>query len=156
MKLRINLIIIVLAFITSSFQEPDGYKITGSLTGFPDSTTLYLRNINTNEVLDSTIMIGNNFQFKGSLKSEPEQIWLYTSVNRVFYYANILLTNEHLKLNGDIKDFPRNLKITGSSVQDNYNEFKHLTREIENQRDSTSKGLFKLYPNKIKTRQEKQ
>ena len=140
--------LIVLLLLTSiySCQNHNGYIITGNLTGFPDSTMVYLRNLTTEETFDSAMIIGNKFQLKGQLMDEPEQIWWNANVDGKFIYTNLLIGNEKIKMEGDISDFPMNVKITGSKIQDDYNHLRDLTKSFDSKRDSLVQIYFKMTP----------
>jgi peroxiredoxin len=146
MRKPFKLIVILVAIASVSCQNQNGYVITGDLTGFPDSTMIYLRNLSTDETFDSTLMIGNKFQFKGKLQDVPEQIWVNTKVKNEFIYANLLIGNENIRINADIKDFPWNVKISGSKTQDDFNYLRDLTKSFEIQRDSIVQSFFILPP----------
>lgn len=146
MRNLIQLFIILFSLSIYSCQDQVGYVITGNLTGFPDSTMLYLRNLSTDETFDSALIIGNKFQLKGQLLDEPEQIWLNTKVGNEFIYANLLIGNEQIKIEGDLHDFPWNVKISGSKTQDDFNNFRDLTKSYDIKRDSLVQGFFKLSP----------
>ena len=106
------------------------------MTGFPDSTMIYLRNLSTDETFDSTLIIGNKFELKGELQDEPEQIWLNAKVDNKFIYTNLLIGNEIININGDIKDFPWNVNITGSKTQNDFNDLRDLTKSFNISKDS--------------------
>jgi thiol-disulfide isomerase/thioredoxin len=144
MKNPFRLIVILIAIITVSCQKQNGYVITGNLTGFPDSTMIYLRNLSTDETFDSTMIIGNKFQLKSELKDVPEEIWLNAKVNNEFIYTNLLIGNDKINVNADINDFPWNVKITGSKTQDDLNYLRDLTKSFDMQRDSLVKSYFNL------------
>jgi peroxiredoxin len=146
MRKSFRMIVLIVAIASVSCQKQNGYVITGDLTGFPDSTMLYLRNLSTDETFDSTLIIGNKFQFKGHLQDEPEQIWLNTKVGNEFIYTNLLIGNENIRIKADIKDFPWNVNITGSKTQDDYNDLRDLTKSFDIQRDSILQSYFKLPP----------
>jgi len=146
MKKPFRLIVILLTIASYSCQKQNGYIITGDLTGFPDSTMIYLRNLSTDETFDSTMIIGNKFQLKGQLNDVPEQIWLNAKVDKKFIYTNLLIGNEKIKIKADIKDFPWNVSITGSKTQDDNDFLRDLTKPFDMQRDSLVKSFLKLSP----------
>lgn len=146
MRNLIKLTVLLFAIPFYSCQKQNGYVITGNVTGFPDSTMIYLRNLSTDETFDSTMIIENKFQFKGLLKDEPEQIWLNTKVANEFIYTNLLIGNERIKVEGDISDFPRHVNITGSKSQDDLNYLRDLTKAFDIKRDSLVQDFFKLAP----------
>ena len=148
MKINNLFIVIILLLLVSfhSCQNHSGYIITGNVSGFPDSTMIYLRNLSTDETFDSTLIIGNKFQLKGQLIDEPEQIWLNTEVDNEFIYTDLLIGNEKIKIIGDIKDFPWHVTITGSKTQEDHNYLLNLTKSFYMKRDSLLKIYFTLTP----------
>lgn len=146
MKNSIQLILILLVISAISCQKQKGYLITGKVTGFPDSTIVYLRNLSTDETFDSTLVMNGEFQLSGQLQDEPEQIWFNTRIDNEFIYANLLMGNEKIKIEGDIKDFPWNVSITGSKRQDDFNNLRDLTKTFDIKRDSLVQEYFKLPP----------
>ena len=146
MRDLIKLLALIFAISFYSCQKQNGYVITGNLTGFPDSTMIYLRNLSTDETFDSTMIIGNQFLLSGQLQDEPEQIWLNTRIDNKFLYTNLLIGNERVKIVGDISDFPWNVKITGSKSQDDFNYLRDLTKSYDVKRDSLVQRFLKLTP----------
>ncbi|MGC9341447.1 MAG: hypothetical protein ACP5E3_02000, partial [Bacteroidales bacterium] len=56
------LIFAVCCLITvNSCHDQTGFKIIGKVTGFSDSTMVYLKNRNLDKMLDSTLIIKNSF-----------------------------------------------------------------------------------------------
>ena len=144
MKTLFGLIVILFTITFCSCKRNEGYTITGNVTGFPDSTMIYLTNLATDEIFDSTLIVNNRFQFKGQLQDEPEQIWLNTRVNNEFIYANLLIGNEDIKVKGDVSDFPWHVSITGSKTQDDFNYLRDLTKSFDIKRDSLVHLTFNL------------
>jgi hypothetical protein len=141
---RLLLIICTVTIVSCNYQK--GYVITGNLTGFPDSTKFYLQNLSTQETFDSTLIIKNKLVFRGKLQNVPEQIWLNSIVDNQFIYANLLIGNENVNIKGDIKDFPWDVKISGSRIQDDYTYCLDLTKAFNKKRDSLVKSFLKLPP----------
>lgn len=127
-----------------SCQQDKTYLISGELTGFPDSTMFYLRNLNSDELFDSALIVKNRIVFKGKLLDEPEQIWLKTNIDNQLIYTNLLIGNEKVAIKGDKKDFPWNVQITGSKTQDDFNYLQKLTNPNEIERNSLATNFFKL------------
>lgn len=116
MKITYKLILIVCFVITITAcnekeQKEEIFTISGQVTGFPDGTKFYLRNLATNADFDSAIVKNNTFKFKGSLASPPEQIWLNTRVNNKFVYTNLLIGNDNITIKGDISEVLKPKKI---------------------------------------------
>ena len=146
MKNLFKLIVILFVISFYSCQRHEGYTITGNVTGFPDSTMIYLTNLATQENFDSALVVNNRFQFKGQLQDEPEEIRLNTIVNNKYIYASLLIGNENIKVEGDIGDFPRDINITGSKTQDDYTYARNLTKSFYIKRDSLTRVFFGLSP----------
>jgi peroxiredoxin len=138
------LLFFISAILFYSCNKAETYKITGELTGFPDSTMLYLTNLSTEEKFDSALIIKGRFVFIGKLDDTPEQIWLNTQVDKQFIYANLLIGNEVVKVRGDIKDFPWDVKITGSKTQDDNNYLQDLLKQNSIKRDSLVQTFFNM------------
>ncbi|MBD0833778.1 TlpA disulfide reductase family protein [Aestuariibaculum sediminum] len=125
-------------------KKEEMFTISGQVTGFPDGTKFYLRNLATDAVFDSAIVRNNTFKFKGSLASPPEQIWLNTTVDKKFIYTNLLIGNDNITVKGDISDFPWNVNIRGSKTQEDFNYSQSLTKENNIKRDSLVQAFMKL------------
>ncbi|MCT4590622.1 MAG: AhpC/TSA family protein [Carboxylicivirga sp.] len=137
-------LLILLALIIVSCQKHKGYRITGNVSGFPDSTTIYLRNLSTDETFDSTTIINGQFLLQGHLQDEPEQIWLNARVDGEFIYTNLLIGNENITVEGDIKDFPWHVNINGSKTQDDHNALRDLTKSFNIEREKLVHYYFAL------------
>ncbi len=131
---------------TESLTSGDGFTITGQVTGFPDGTKFYLRNLATESVMDSATLQGNNFRFEGHLAQPPEQIWLIANPDSQFVYTNLLMGNDDITVRGDVTDFPWNVEIEGSKSQEDYNFLRNLTKVHDIQRDSLVKNFLALPP----------
>ncbi len=147
---RILRLILVTSIIISTAcnKNEEKFVIFGQVTGFPDTTKFYLRNLATDAVFDSVIIENNTFKFEGNLSSTPEQIWLYTTVGKNFIYTNLLIGNDRITVKGDISEFPWNVKINGSKTQEDFNYSQNITKEFDIKRDSLTSAYFKLSPEK--------
>ncbi|MEP1488629.1 MAG: TlpA disulfide reductase family protein [Algibacter sp.] len=145
--LKTFIVLYVLIPITACSQKQkkeEKYTITGQVSGVPDGTKFYLRNLSTDAVFDSTIVEKGHFKFMGELYSTPEQIWLTAKIDKKFIYTNLLIGNDEISINGDITDFPWNVDIKGSKIQENYGYSLSITKEYDIKRDSMLQALFKL------------
>ncbi len=146
MKITSKWIFVILPAFLFSCNKPDGYVITGNVTGFPDSTKVYLQNVSTEEIIDSAIIGGNTFKLKGQLSDVPEQLLLTARVNDQLIYLFLLIGNEHVNIHGDIKDFPWDAEVEGSNFHSDYNCLENKTKLFDRERDSLAKSFFKLSP----------
>lgn len=145
--LKVTLFVSVLILFAScddKNKKEDKFSVLGEVSGFPDGTKFYLRNLTTDAVFDSAVITNNKFKFEGQLFDTPEQIWLNAKVDKKFVYTNLLIGNDDIKVVGDISDFPWNVKITGSKSQDDFNYSRGLTKEYDIERDSLVQFYFKL------------
>ncbi len=145
MRLIRNLTLLtVIVQILLSCSTHEGYQIEGNVTGIPDSTMIYLKNLSTEEEIDSALVLNNHFVLKGVLPETPESFWLHFNLDKKFHYTNLLIGNEKVTLQADITDFPWHVKIKGSKNQDEYNKFRNLRKTFDIKRDSLVKYFFSL------------
>ncbi len=130
-------------FITLSCLSQQ-YRITATITGFPDGTQFYLQDLDTNAPIDSTVIKHNALSFTGHLDHLPGNFWVCTHYNKEFYYVTLLMGNDNLSIKGDIKDFPFDLSVTGSRIQDGFNTFNILTRDQLKARNRLLSEYFAL------------
>ena len=130
-KKIICLFLFLSTFIFLSCKQEKGFVITGNITGFPDSTKIYLNNVMTQEQIDSTLIIDDRFHLKGQLTDPPEMLMLLAHVNNRLVYTTLFLGNDNLSISGDVKDFQYNLTYSGSEIQTENNAFKKITAGLE-------------------------
>jgi len=110
---------------TVSSQEQSPVVIQGQITGFSDSTKVYLYNQSLEKYIDSTLMVQNHFKMQTVLPEDsvPELLVLWFKEGKnPFTYVNLFVRNgDKVLVTGDKKDMPFNMKIEGSSVQDEMN-----------------------------------
>ncbi len=148
---KLILSICILIFVIACGEKEkqvEKFTISGQVSGFPNGTKFYLRNLATDAVFDSTTVENNSFKFEGELSSPPEQIWLNAMVDKKFIYTNLLIGNEDISVQGDISDFPWNVDITGSKTQEDFNHAQSLTKKQNIKRDSLVQIIMKLTPEK--------
>lgn len=81
MKKLLNTIILFSLFsFVSIVSHAQGYKIIGKVTGFADSTKLYLADVTDGSFkpIDSTYVINGNFTFEGKLNHKAVQTYIHT------------------------------------------------------------------------------
>lgn len=123
---------------------PQGYVIRGEVTGFPDSTMLYLANLNTQTTVDSALVVDGRFQMRGVLAEEPERMQLYTQVDQRHIYAPLLIGNDNIEVKGDIGDFPFQVSVSGSKYQDQAEAVNALSREYDLQISTLADTIWKI------------
>lgn len=127
-------------------EKEEKYVIAGHLTGFPDNTTIYLKNLSTDADIDSSLVEDGKFQMEGTFSNPPEQLWLTSKVQGNSIYTNLLMGNDSVFVTGDVKDFPWKIERKGSHIQEEYNQARNLTKESEIERDSLVNYFVALPP----------
>lgn len=127
-------------------EKIEQYNIEASLSGFPDGTKFYLKNLTTDANIDSTEIQNGKFKMDGHFSNPPEQLWLIAVVDKNSYYTNLLIGNDSLRVQGDIKDFPWNVQKKGSEIQSEYNRARELTKNYDIERDTLITYFVGLAP----------
>ncbi len=127
-----------------SCKRNNGFVISANITGFPDSTMFLLENVETGEMLDTTYIVNNKFEFKGKLNTEPQQLDIYSFSNNSFSSCYLFIGNERVTITGDKNDFPRELKISGSKYQDEQNKMNKFSEKYANKSDSLRKIYYQI------------
>lgn len=149
MKILLPFVLSICLALNSSSQQ---YIISANITGFPDSTKFFLKDLDTQSDIDSALIIHNSFTLNGRLPSPPHSLWLYANYNNNFYYLILLIGNDTISVNGNIKDFPFDLSITGSKIQDGLNILNAFTKEGYKMRQKLLEEYFSLKPDSAKVR----
>ena len=126
MKLNLNLLFFLNCIVLISCQNTtetnvaeeknNQYVITGEIAGIENGSTLYLNS--DNEIIDSTTVSDNSFEFKGTI-DEPDLVYLQLKNLRDFYTA-FWLENHEITIKGSKND-RRNVIITGGPTQKDAN-----------------------------------
>ncbi len=131
-------------------NKPTGIIIEGNVTGFPDSTKVYLQNQSLEKYVDSTFLIRNRFVLRTRLEQDsiPEELLVYLEANgNPFTYVNLFLRNgDSVRISGDKNDFPFNLKIEGSTTQDEMNELRRKVIPYELKSQELYEKIMRLKP----------
>lgn len=122
-------LLLLLGIFINTKSHAQQYVISAQITGFEDGTKFYLNDVTLDTNIDSAVIKNNFLSFKGKLRAEPQSLWVTTNAGQKFYYFTLLMENERINVKGDIKDFPFDLKITGSKTQEMHNKMIALTKE---------------------------
>ncbi len=131
---------------------PKGYVIQGDVTGFPDSTEIYLTHANADRFVDTIWVVGGHFQLTGTLTEEPMQLYLVAIVEQQMKVMPLFMGNERVSIQGDLSEFPARMKVTGSKYQEQWTEYAQQTLSYQEQYDS----LQTLYGTLSKTEQNRE
>jgi thiol-disulfide isomerase/thioredoxin len=139
-----NALLFLLVSCSIKLATAQQYSVTAQITGFPNGTKFYLNDTNLDTNIDSAVVKNNTFSFSGSLRNTPQSLWVTSNLDNKFYYFTLLMGNDKLFVKGDIKNFPFDLKITGSKTQEMHNKMIALTREGYKQRNKLVAEYFAL------------
>jgi len=120
------------------------FSITAIITGFPDGTKFYVDEVHSQQTIAEATIQHNKVTLTGSLAEYPSMVVLKSIFNNNSYICFILMGNENVLVEADIKDFPFNVKVSGSKYQDENEVLKSQTRQYDKLRDSISENLFEL------------
>lgn len=128
MKTIMSLFVILITASSFSDSANNGYKIIGTVTGFADSTKLYLDDITSGSFMhiDSTYIVADKFQFTGKIKEKALRVAIRAA--DITYRAYLWLENETIYFKAQ-KDKFREALVEGSKTQ---NEANNFFSKIEN------------------------
>jgi peroxiredoxin len=140
------LLLLTVLISKGSFAQKGKFEIRGKLSGFADSTIIYLDNLTTSSPvhIDSTLVINNQFYFSGSIK-EVMRVMLRTIDFTDYKY--FWLENTAIEFNAEKGKF-RGAIITGSETQ---NEQSRLDSAIKTngKEKEQSISFIRNHPNSI-------
>lgn len=120
------------------------YTIEAHITGFNNGAKFYLKDVDVDSDIDSVVIRNNQFVMRGSLADAPKSLWLYTKTSTNFYYTTLMIGNETITINGDIKDFPFDLSISGSKTQDEHTLLLNQEKAGYKERNKLLQEYFSL------------
>jgi len=144
----LSLLLLTSAILTSSFAQiqKGKFEITGKLSGFADSTLIYLDDLTTSSShIDSSLVINNQFHFIGSLKENVEHVLLRT--NNFSDYKFFWLENSTITFKAEKGKF-RDAIIIGSKTQNEQNKLDAAIKTTGNEKQQ-SISFIRNHPNSI-------
>ena len=150
----------VIPFIFLSLDKKEkGFVIIGHITGIADSTQVMLTNISSGEDLDSALVIKGRFTFSGQLDDAPEELRIISGRKELLkgnlFYTDLLMSNETVRVNGDISDMPLNVTTTGSLIQKKAERY-HKQLYAWNVKLKNLRANLKSFPDSVSTIEKKQ
>jgi peroxiredoxin len=118
--------------------------ITGETEGFKDSTMLYLHDSESNQIVDSVLILNNKFKFDRVL-NEPQQFVIATSFKKredleyVFFWAEPVEIKIHA-IKGQLKQ----AAIKGSVLQDQAAIYNKMMYPIDKSIDSVQNKMMSV------------
>lgn len=145
----LSLLLLTVAILTTSFAQiqKGKFEITGKLSGFADSTLIYLDDLTTSSPIhiDSTLVINNQFHFIGSNKEEVVRVILRTY--NFSDYKYFWLENSAITFTAEKGKF-REAVIIGSNTQNMQNQLDAAIK-IKGKEKEQSIAFIRNNPNSI-------
>ncbi len=82
-----------------------------------DGTVFFLKQFDNQRIINSMRIEKDAFQMRGTFIGYSQHLWLCTTIEDEFYYCDLLIDKDTLYIEGNLSDFPHNLK---------YRELKHI------------------------------
>ncbi len=160
---NVGIILCVLIFLCSCSESTkkknsnNQFVISANVIGPSDSTVMYLKDLEKDEIIDTTYIINNEFRFTGSVEHPTLfEIGNTFKLNARRYYEWIWVENSNITLEGDFDS----LIVAGSRTHDKLNELHGLSDSIfwkmvslEDKKDKTERDKIELRELKEKRKQ---
>ncbi len=130
------LFLAIATFTACQNQQKKGFTIKGEVTGFKDSTKLYLKDSQKEKTVDSSYVTEGTFQFSGKV-DEPGKMMILTrpEEKRRPIYTSLWVENSPITIKGKASNF-KHASITGSKQQNVADILKDRVRPYQQERDS--------------------
>lgn len=144
MKKIILSFVLLLTSVCWILAQQDFFTLTGKTNNIPNKTILFLIDGATNERVDSTAIIDNQFSFHG--KAHPyKEYYLLTQFEGKYEYRSIFVENANMTFDASATNFLR-AKITGSVLQAQADELHALIIGTVEKIQETSNAMRTLAP----------
>lgn len=145
------IVLFIAAVFSSSFSDLNrkGFTIAGIVSGFKDSTVLFLDDATgSRKTIDSTYILSGQFRFTGSIKEVAQKVLIRT--NNLSDYKFFWIENGAITFKAEKGKF-RAATISGSKTQDLENKLYEVIAAIRKDQDSLQTLLSKDSNNLQKT-----
>lgn len=134
--------LLMLVSLFSCNKKDDQFTIRANLLDITEGTVFYLKNTDSDNIIDSACVENGNLLLKGKI-NRPESLLLYAtdSLRKEFIYTFLFIGNEHVEFRASAKDFPWNIDVSGSQSQDIAEQFNR----VEFQRQQLTTQLRNRY-----------
>jgi peroxiredoxin len=110
-----------------SIKNSDEFLISGTITGYPDNSTIDILNPNTGAPEASGKIINEKFSLKGKMVTPDFRV---IAINIQPPYLSIFLDNSNVTINGKNGSF-ENAEISGSATHNDFVAFNILAKPYE-------------------------
>jgi thiol-disulfide isomerase/thioredoxin len=129
--------------LRNSKNNTDGFTITGTVTGFADSTRIYLQDATPGEklnIIDSTQIANGKFILKGKVNGKTMNVMLTTKNNEDYKF--LWIENKDMAFKADKGKF-KDAAITGSGTQLDADKLEAAVKPINTLSDSLDQAAKK-------------
>ncbi|OCX50458.1 hypothetical protein BEL04_22005 [Mucilaginibacter sp. PPCGB 2223] len=134
-------VVAVFFVLRSPKKNTDGFTITGTVTGFADSTKIYLEDATPGgrlNIIDSTQIAGGKFTLKGRVNGTTMNVMLGTKNNEDYKF--LWVENTDMEFNAAKGKF-NDAVITGSETQKDADKLASAVRPVTVSIDSLNHAL---------------
>lgn len=108
-------LVVALSLLACNERSEAGFSLIGKTHGIENGTVLYLQDANSNDLIDSAIVLEDSFLFQLTLPTEPLEVILETKDNSQYRY--LWLEKKSMTFDATETDF-RNAIVTGSETEE--------------------------------------
>ena len=112
------------------------YKIEGNISDFSEGTKFYLHSLEMDINVDSALVKDNKFIMQGHISDPPALFWITATDGEDYVYTPLLIGNDNVQIYAAKKDFPYNVRTSGSKIDSNHRIALNFTKELDTKRDS--------------------
>lgn len=122
--------------------QQDSFKLKGWTSNLPDATKIHLLDFDQGSIIDSTIIVDNQFSFNGA--THPyKQVGLLLRVAEQTKFAKVYVENFNILFDASQTDF-ENAKIDGSILQTQADELTKLTYPFDKKWKDLNEAIGQL------------
>ncbi|MCD7914823.1 MAG: SUMF1/EgtB/PvdO family nonheme iron enzyme [Tannerellaceae bacterium] len=132
---RLLLLCFFFSYSMTTLSAP-GYQIRAKISGVKNGTRFFLRDFDTQRIINSAQIEKGELLMKGELFDTPRLVWLTTTLKDEFYYSELFIENDTLLIEGDFRDFLYGLRVQGSSTHQEYARYQEKIKDIQQTIDS--------------------
>ncbi|RHJ79594.1 formylglycine-generating enzyme family protein [Parabacteroides sp. AM08-6] len=139
------LLIILFTGISFLLAADNQYVIEAHIRDVKNGTLFFLKQFDTQRVINAERIENGRILMHGTLSDTPQHLWLCTTINDEFYYCDLLIDIDTLRIDGSIHDFPNGLHFEGAATHMGYAGYLEQTHGISQKIDSLNKVLAHLH-----------
>lgn len=126
---------LLLMFFIATTISSQNKTISGTISGFKDGDKVLLDDVEIMKFIDSTYVKNGKFVLKNKQTDVPKTIYLTIKSENEFYSVPLFIANENIIINADKKDFPYNVKVSGSVHHDKMSILDNKTKSYNIERN---------------------